>query len=104
MGSSGTSDWFLILLKDPTFKSELVARWKTLRGTLLSDAAVSERIDGLTKALGPAAERNFKKWNILTKAQVPPFDTPTEATWTAQVTYMKTWLQKRAAWLDAQWK
>jgi hypothetical protein len=102
--SSGTSDWFPILLKDATFTSQLVARWKVLRGTLLSDAAVASRIDDLTKNLGPAADRNFKKWNILTKAQVAPFDTPTEATWTAQVTYMKTWLQKRAAWLDTQWK
>jgi hypothetical protein len=102
--SAGTSDWFLILLKDATFKSQLVARWKTLRGTLLADSAIASRIEGLTKNLGPAAERNFKKWDILSKAQVPPFDTPTEATWTAQVTYMKTWLQKRAAWLDGQWK
>jgi hypothetical protein len=105
MGStSGTSDWFLILLKDATFKSQLVARWKALRGTLLSDAAIAARLEGLTKNLGPAAERNFKKWNILSKAQVPPFDTPTELTWTAQMAYMRTWLQKRAAWLDGQWK
>jgi hypothetical protein len=104
MTSSGTSDWFTVLLKDPTFKAQLVTRWKQLRGTLLADAAIAARIDTLTKGVGPAAERNFKKWNILAQAQVKPFDTPTEATWTAQIAYMKTWLQKRAAWLDGQWK
>jgi hypothetical protein len=102
--AAGTADWFLILLQDPAFKAQLVARWKELRGGLLSDSAVAARIDGLTKGLGPAADRNFKKWNILTQARVAPFDTPTEASWTAQIAFMKDWLQKRAAWLDGQWK
>jgi hypothetical protein len=32
------------------------------------------------------------------------FDTPTQATWADQVTFMKTWLQQRAVWIDSQWK
>lgn len=102
--SSGTADWFPILLKDPTFKAQLIARWKELRGNLLSDNAIASRIDGLTAGLSAAADRNFAKWKILSQAQVAPFDTPTASTWAAQITYMKDWLKKRAAWLDSQWK
>jgi len=101
---AGTTDWFLVLLADPTFKSQLVSRWKELRGSLLADSAMDARIDGLTKNLGAAAERNFKRWPILSTARVNPFDTPTEATYAGQVTFMKTWLKKRAAWIDGQWK
>jgi hypothetical protein len=102
--SKGSADWFAVLLQDPTFKAELVARWKELRGTLLADSAIASRIDGLAQGLSNAADRNFKKWNILSQAQVSPFDTPTASTWAAQITYMKTWLQQRAAWIDTQWK
>lgn len=99
-----TADWITVLVADPTFKAQLVARWKELRKTLLSDTAVGSRIDAVSAGLAKAAERNFKKWNILTAARIEPFDTPTEATWEGQITYMKTWLQQRAAWIDGQWK
>jgi len=101
---AGTTDWFPVLLSDPTFKSQLIARWKSLRGNLLSDSAMDSRIDGLTKNLTAAADRNFKRWNILSQAQVSPFDTPTASTYAAQIAFMKDWLNKRAAWLDGQWK
>jgi hypothetical protein len=102
--TDGTADWFPKLLADPTFKSQLVTRWKSLRQGLLADAAIATRIDTTTHGLANAATRNFKKWNILSQARVNPFDTPTASTWEAQLTFMKTWLQKRAAWLDTQWK
>jgi hypothetical protein len=102
--SDGTADWFPKLLAEPTFKSQLVTRWKALRQGLLSDAAMNSRIDSVSQGLSNAAERNFKKWSILSQARVNPFDTPTEATWAAQIAFMKSWLQKRAAWLDTQWK
>ncbi len=102
--AGATADWFPVLIAEPTFRSQLVARWKELRQGALSDSAVAARIDSLSTGLASAADRNFKKWNILTQAKVNPFDTPTDATWTGQLTSMKTWLQKRAAWLDGQWK
>jgi hypothetical protein len=102
--TSGSVDWFPQLIGNPTFKSLIVARWKELRQTLLSDTNIEARIDDVSKGLGNAAERNFKKWNVLTTKSVGGmFETPTEITWAAQITYMKTWLKKRAAWLDTQW-
>jgi hypothetical protein len=103
--TQGTADWFPVLIQDPTFNAQLVARWKELRGTLLADSAVASRIDGLAQGLSNAAGRNFQTWNILTTANINSmFDTPTQATWADQVTFMKTWLQQRAAWIDGQWK
>lgn len=102
--SSGTADWFTVLIADPSFRTKLVARWKALRGGPLSESGIATRIDQATAGLSAAAERNFQRWPILSQVSVPPFSTPTEPTWAGQVTFMKTWLQKRAAWLDTQWK
>lgn len=102
--AGATADWFPVLIANPKFKAQLIARWKELRQTLLADAAVSARIDAVSNGLANAADRNFKRWPILSQARVEPFDTPTDATWSAQLTSMKTWLKERSLWLDGQWK
>jgi hypothetical protein len=98
-----TSDWFPILIEEPNFKAKLASRWRMLRSGPLSDSGIASRIDTAAAGLANAADRNFKKWDILSQQTVTPFSTPTEPTWSGQITYMKTWLQKRAAWLDTQW-
>lgn len=104
-GGMGPSvDWFPLLVADSTFRAQLVARWKELRQNLLSDSAIASRIDGLANGLSAAANRNFAKWSILASKNVGFFETPTDATWAGQLSYMKTWLQNRAAWLDTQWR
>jgi hypothetical protein len=104
-GANGPSvDWFPRLVAEPEFQTQLVARWKELRRGVLADSAIDGRIDNVSQGLTGAAERNFKKWNILTTKNVGYFETPTVSTWAGQIAAMKTWLQKRAAWLDTQWK
>lgn len=98
------NDWMNRLLEDPAFQARLNARWQTLRGTLLSDAALLERIDNLTAPLVNAAARNFERWPNLSDAMVGPFNTPTMPTWQGQVDNIKTWVVARAAWLDSQWQ
>ena len=99
-----TADWFPKLIADPAFKAALIARWKELRQTLLSDAQVTARIASLTMGLANGAQRNFAKWNNLTTMRIGFFDTPTAATWDGQVTAMRDWLIGRMAWLDSQWQ
>src|SRR5512145_2111074 len=101
--AGATSDWFPVLIAQPAFRARLVTRWKQLRAAELSDSGISTRVDNAAKGLSSAAERNFRKWNILSQQTVNPFSTPTEPTWAGQLQYMKTWLVKRAAWLDSQW-
>jgi hypothetical protein len=98
-----TSDWFPLLIADPTFNAAVIARWKELRQAELSDAEVSARIAELTAGLAAGAARNFEKWDNLTAASVGGFDTPTAATWEGQVTAMRDWLLARMAWLDTVW-
>lgn len=99
-----TADWFPRLLADAAFKTKLVARWKELRQTELSDAQLGARIVRLTAGLENAAQRNFRKWNNLASQRVAFFDTPTADSWQGQVTAMRDWLIGRAAWLDKQWQ
>ncbi len=98
-----TSDWFEILLAEPSFKAQLAARWVTLRQGLLSDVSLGARIDSLTAGLANAANRNFMRWPILAQETVMPFTTPIAPTWQGQVEVMRNWLVQRAAWLDTQW-
>jgi hypothetical protein len=97
------NQWFQRLLTDPAFTAQVVARWKSLRQGLLSDAMVDARINSLTAGLVNGAARNFARWNILTTARVAQFNTPTQSTWQAQVENMRTWMKTRMAWLDTQW-
>jgi hypothetical protein len=99
-----TSDWFPVLIAEPTFKAAVVARWKELRQGSLSDAQVTARITRLTTGLANGALRNFQRWNNLTTARIGFFETPTVATWEGQVAAMQTWLLGRMAWLDMNWK
>ncbi len=98
-----TADWFPLLIAEPTFHAALVTRWQELRATLLSDAQITARIDGLAAGLAAGAARNFTKWPILTTQRIGFFETPVVETWEGQVAAMRDWLIGRAAWLDTQW-
>jgi hypothetical protein len=102
MGST-TCDWFYKLMQDSSFKNKVIARWQELRRGPLSDAQLTARVAELTAPLTNAAKRNFQKWNILNTATVGGFGTQTTQTWEEQITILKNFLSKRAAWIDSQW-
>jgi len=105
MTRTGGNDWFPRLLEDPGFQAQVNARWQSLRGGLLSDAALDARVASLTAPLAAAAARNFARWDILTTEMVAGiFYTPTEGTWEGQVAHLKDWMHQRVAWLDTQWR
>jgi hypothetical protein len=101
---SPSNDWFNRLLEDPAFESALHQRWQMLRAGLLSDAALTARIDALAAPLSNAAARNFERWPNLTSPKIEMFDTPTAPTWEGQVQFVRDWLAERVAWLDSQWR
>jgi hypothetical protein len=94
------NDWFQILLTDPAFQQDLKTRWQTLRRGLLADSALSARVDALTAPLTAAAQRNFQRWPNLSTRMIGPFVTDTSATWAGQVQVLRSWMTRRAAWLD----
>src|SRR5690606_20619071 len=95
------NDWFNQLMRDPAFVEQVRSRWQELRRGLLSDTALQDRIDALTRPLTNAAQRNFQRWPNLTAPFVGFFITPTAPTWQGQVQYMQDWMLRRAAWLDS---
>jgi CotH protein/chitobiase/beta-hexosaminidase-like protein len=95
------SDWFRILGSDPEFMARVSQRWAELRPSLLSEAALTQRIDALAAPLASAAVRDFARWPVADVAQ-GIFQIPTEPTWEGQLEVMRTWLGERLAWLDTQ--
>ena len=95
------NDWHTQLLRDPAFVNQLKSRWQALRRGLLSDSALTSRIDALSRPLANGAQRNFQRWPNLSSATVGFFRTPTAPTWQGQVQAMRDWMQRRAQWLDS---
>jgi hypothetical protein len=110
-----TSGWFPRLMADPAFAAQVKARWKSLRGGLLSQAQLEARLDTLAAKLPAASvERDFARWPVSTP--YPPTTGagtggggfkivgPTDPTWEGQVKGMHDFLIARLAWMDSQWQ
>jgi hypothetical protein len=95
------SDWYRILGADPEFMARVSQRWQELRASLLSEAALGQRIDALVAPLAAAAGRDFQRWPVADVAQ-GIFQIPTDPTWDGQVQAIRDWLGERLAWLDSQ--
>jgi len=54
--------WFYMISKDPHFIDAVIARYKVLRLSVLSDAFIEDYIESVTDYLGIAIDRNFKVW------------------------------------------
>lgn len=85
------------LLTDPAFAAHVAARWQYLSSRL---PEVQQFIDQGAVALNAAQQRNFQRWDILNVRLSPnPVALGSHA---AEVAYLKDWLTRRAAWMDAQ--
>jgi hypothetical protein len=95
------SDWFRLLGTDPEFLERVSARWRELRTTLLSEAALDARLDVLVAPLASAAVRDFERWPVAELAE-ELFQIPSEPTWEGQLDVMREWTRERLDWLDSQ--
>ncbi|WFE66061.1 CotH kinase family protein [Micromonospora sp. WMMD714] len=95
------NNWMNRLVTDPAFMAAVRARWAELRQGPLSPAQLDTRVARLTAPLAGAADRNFQRWPNLTTEKIGPIVTPTADTWQGQVDYLRDWLDRRMAWLDA---
>lgn len=91
--------WWNRMLQDPLFANEVKCRWTTLRQTLWSDAALSNYIDSVAAMLSVPAARHYQKWPILGTYVWP--NNFIGQSYQAEVNYLKTWIQNRTAWMDA---
>lgn len=96
-GTDGTHylehGWWRRLFADPVFKARYRERFLALLRRELSVAEVHRVIDTLVAEIGPAAERNFRRW---------PETPPRQGSHAAEVTLLKDFVQRRSAWLQAQ--
>jgi hypothetical protein len=101
-GSRNVNNWYQRLTTDAAFMAQVRTRYDTLRQTLLSDAAVEERIAALIAPLTEAAVRDFARWpvgDVITSGDGFTGG-PTVATWDGQVQVMRDFISQRLAWLD----
>ncbi len=96
----GIPFWWKNLMADNNFKKQIRNRWQQLRTKELSNTRINYVIDSLTLALGDAPSRNFQKWAILGIYVWPnPY---VGATFDSEISYLKSWLTNRIAWMDGQ--
>ena len=92
--------WWDRLLEDPEFCRQLVARWRSLRETILQTPVLMETIDKTALQLQQPQRRNFQRWPIWNK-YVWPNPRPYAADYGEAVARLKSWLRKRGEWMDA---
>ena len=98
---NNSTGWFVRLLQDPSFQSELHCRWNYLRTTILSDSSLTNYIDTTALFLQQAQERHFEKWgNLGVNTGAPEVDNDV-ATFEEQIIKFKSWINLRLSWLDA---
>jgi hypothetical protein len=78
------------LWSDPTFVRDLKCRWEELRAGPLSIASLNGRIDTWAGELSQAHPRDSALWHDAD-----------ESGYRGELDYLKSWLEKRTAWMDA---
>jgi len=100
------SPWTDRLFQDPAFVERYIARWKELREAQFSTENLHGLIDGAAGELKTAHVRNFVRWESLGRTLLPDirflmFLGPHPHSWQGEVKYLRDWVAKRAAWMDA---
>jgi len=92
--------WWPRLLQDPGFKDELKCRWQDLRTGILNKDTLYAFIDTVAAHLDEAKDRHFATWPIL-GVYTWPNPSPIPPDYPGEIAALKSWIQVRLAWLDA---
>jgi hypothetical protein len=92
--------WWKRLWTDATFRSQLSARWTTLRQGQFATDKVLGYVDSVATVMNAEAQqRNFQKWPTLGQYVWPNY--VVLPTYDAEVAWLKTWIEGRMVYLDA---
>lgn len=95
-----TSWWYKYLLKDEYFTNKVIDRYKYLRKNVLSDEYLMNYIDETIEYLGPAIDRNYKRWpNALKFDNLKPKER-NQHSHDEAIGYLKNAIKRRGAYLD----
>jgi hypothetical protein len=92
--------WWDKMMQDPWFQEELKCRWTTLRQGMLSEDSLFHFIDSVATYIDDAKDRHFELWPIL-GIYTWPNPSPLPIDYAGEITALKTWIQLRTQWLDA---
>jgi len=92
--------WWAQLWNDPAFQQRIAERWAMLRAGAWSNEALFGVIDSISTLLAEAQTRNFERWPIFGQYVWP--NAFIGENYAQEVDYLRTWLQNRLGWLDAQ--
>ena len=97
--------WWHDLFQDPNFVKRWRDRWSDLRTSVFSDENIQQVIDDQAAQLREAQVRNFARWPRFAPAKhrLPEFEfsDPDLEGWEAEISHLKNWLARRAAWIDS---
>ena len=96
----GITFWWDKFRADPYFNGCLRRRWDEMRSTKFSNANLMRIIDSCATVLSSAQVRNYQKFNILSTYVWP--NKYIGGTYEKEVSYLKTWITSRLAWMDSQ--
>jgi CotH kinase protein/Secretion system C-terminal sorting domain len=92
--------WWRRLMDDPQFQNEVRCRYDTQRQTILSETYLFNYIDSVGNYLQNAQVNHFNKWPIL-GVYTWPNPSPIATTYDGEKDALKSWIQNRLNWLDA---
>ncbi len=92
--------WWQEMMSDPIFINRLNCRWKDFRSSFLQKDSLFHWIDTQTTFLEDPLERNFERWDFIgNNIWIEPFPIP--ETYEGEINYLKSWIEERLAWMDA---
>lgn len=89
--------WNQYLFKDSLYEQSILKKWKENHRLF---EAVLDSVEKISKKIKPAAQNNFKRWDILGVSKNwlrKPYDSYEDA-----VTDLKEWISNRIKWIDSQ--
>jgi len=92
--------WWKVLFNDEKFHNKINKRWNELRKNEFSLTTINSYIDSVVTLLDEAKTRNFQKWPVLGQYIWPNYFIG--KTYPDEIAYLKSWVRRRAAWLDEQ--
>jgi|GEM_PF-295844 len=93
--------WYVRLLQDSTFTTELRCTYEEYRSSILDTAAIFHLIDSIGDRVAFAQARHFQKWPILGISGPAPEVNPVATTYAAELDTLKAWVTRRLTWMDA---
>lgn len=90
------SKWYKQLFKDPAFLAAVKAEWKNVRPQM---ANLNTYLDTQAATLSLGAQNNYQRWTTLGVLVWP--NAETAGSYTGEVQYLKDWMTKRIAYMDA---